>query len=86
MFRNKALRQKVRKERNAFAKDIISLKEAKDMKERKILIKTFISFYKTFYKVNDMSLSSLSAKNNDDDTSLLLNEMLKVIKKDKIKA
>ena len=81
----KSLRQKVRKKRHAFAKDIIALNDAKEDKLLKESIATFIKFYKTFYKLNDLTLSSLSAKNNDDDTSLLLNAMLKVINEAKVK-
>ena len=81
----KSLRMKLRRKRNAFAKDIIAMHKAKKVKERNELIKTFNSFYKTFYKLNDLSFNSLSAKNNDDDTFILINEMLQIIKKVKVK-
>ena len=87
----KKLRRIARHKRNAFAKDIIflndelkALKVAKDKKAKKeelsTLINSFNKFYAMIYKLNDLSFNSLSAKNNDDDTYVLINNMLIIIK------
>ena len=81
----KSLRSKLRRLRNNFAKDIASLHDAKDVKGRNLMIKKFIAFYKSFYKVNDYSFLSLSAKNNDKDTYEFISLMLKIIKESKVK-
>ena len=81
----KSLRMKVRRQRNNFAKHIIKAFKEKQNEELNTLIKDFNLFYKTFYKVNDLSFHSLSAKNNDEDTYELINDMINVIKKHKVK-
>lgn len=81
----KSLRMKIRRKRNALLKGIILLHKEGKKDELKEEINTFISFYKTFYKVNDLSASSLSANNKDEDTSLMINEALSIIKEMKVK-
>lgn len=80
----KSFRMKARRTRNTFAKNIISLAKKKDQKELQAEVKNFMIFYKENYKVNDLTVTSLSAKNNDDDTEVLLNEALSIIKKMKV--
>ena len=79
----KAFRMKIRRKRNNILKDIISFHKAKDAKAKAEALKTFNSFYKTFYKLNDLSLNSLCNTNSDDDTKALINEALLIIKKAK---
>lgn len=81
----KSLRMKIRRKRNALLKGIIALHKEGKKDELKEEVSTFISFYKAFYKVNDLSATSLSANNKDEDTSLMINEALSIIKEMKVK-
>ena len=80
----KSLRQKLRKTRNKLIKQIISLKGAKLKADRAAATTLFIKFYKANYKLNDLSIQSLSAKQKDKDTDLMIKEFLQILKRDKV--
>ena len=71
------LRTKARNKVQSYAKSIINLTDKKEIKE---LFEAFNNFYKSWYKINDYSLSSLCSDNMDKDKKDNIIKMLAIFK------
>lgn len=76
-----SFRKQTRNKRNAFINSFLSLQNANNTKDIKVLFKDFKTFYIERYTLNDFSLTSLSRQNADKDTILDINIMLAIFKK-----
>ncbi len=80
---DKKIRQTLRKKRNKFFDNIIFF-ASNDLKtELKKEIKSFDTFYKETYLLNDYSLNSICQNNSDDDTKLKCKLVIEIIKRNK---
>ena len=73
-------RTKLRNKRNKFANNVILHFQKKNESELRKEIDLFKEFYKANYILNDYSLISLSSNNRDEDTKILLNSFLDIVK------
>ena len=77
--KEKQLRTKIRKQRNAFANNIILCFQKKNEIDLKKYVSEFEKFYLETYILNDFSLQSISFNNRDKDVEILLTSMLQII-------
>lgn len=79
----KNIRKKARKLRNMYINNVIHYFKDKDNKELKQTIKSFMSFYKEYYLLNDLSIKSICRNSSDNDTLIKVTLAFQVIKNNK---
>lgn len=78
-------RTKIRRTRNKLIDNIFYFAKEKDNELLNKELKSFQSFYKTIYILNDYSLNSLCANNSDNETKVKIKTFLELLKVFKIK-
>ena len=76
----KAYRKKLRNTTFSLLDSICKAKEEKKQNELKTLVSAFIDFYKSVYKINDFSFSSIASENTKDTKKEVLIKGLNIVK------
>ena len=79
----KQIRKKARKLRTMYCNQLCNSFKNKETKELKQTIKSFNSFYKEYYVLNDYSIKSLCRNSSDNETLILVTLALQVVKNNK---
>ena len=72
-----------RNKRDSFVIDICKQFKSSDTKELKKTIKSFLSFYKESYLLNDLSINSIARSSSEKDKLVMITIALQVVKNNK---